>query len=78
MRKIKKEKLIERAEQWEKEMEKEPLYGYPRKSPEIAKTSTAIIKAICEQKNVTPFIAKYALKMAGEIIEEESQCDAIL
>lgn len=55
-----------------------PLYGYPRKSPEIAETSVAIIKAICEQENVTPFIAKHALKMAAEIIEDESQYDAIL
>lgn len=62
----------------EKKSEKEPLYGYPRKSPEIAKTSVAIIKTICEQENITPFIAKYALKMATEIIEDETQHDTIL
>lgn len=61
----------------EKKSEKEPLYGYPRKSPEIAKTSVAIIEAICGQENITPFTAKYALKMAAEIIEDEAQHDTI-
>ncbi len=78
MRETEKKRLIERAEQWEQQSREMPLYGYPRKSPEIAETSVAIIKAICEQENVTPFIAKHALKMAAEIIEDESQYDAIL
>jgi len=74
---MKKQSLIERAKRLEKKSEKEPLYGYPRKSPEIAKTSVAIIKAICEQENITLFTAKYALKMATEIIEDEAQHDTI-
>ena len=77
MEKIKKDGLLKRAEQWEEETKKKPLYGYPRESRKIAGTSAAIIKAICGQENITPFIAKYALKMAAEIIEDESQHDAI-
>jgi len=74
---MKKENLIKRAEKLEELMKKEPLYGYPRKSPEIAKASVAIIKAICEQENITPYAAKYALKMATEIIENEAQYEII-
>lgn len=72
-----KQNLIKRAEKLEELMKKEPLYGYPRKSPEIAKTSVAIIKAICEQENITPCTAKYALKMATEIVENEAQYEII-
>lgn len=75
---MKKENLIKRAERMEEKSKTEPLYGYPRKSPEIATTSVAIIKAICEQENITPSTAKYALKMATEIIESEAAYDAIL
>lgn len=48
-----KQKLIKRAEELEELMKKEPLYGYPSKSPEIAKTSVTIVKALCEQENLT-------------------------
>lgn len=75
---MRKEKLIKRAEEMEEKSKEEPLYGYPRRSPEIATASVAIIKAICEQENITPSIAKYALKMAAEIIESETEHDAIL
>lgn len=73
-----KQKLIKRAEELEELMKKEPLYGYPSKNPEIAKTSVAIVKALCEQENLTLLTAKYALKMATEIIEGEMQRDVIL
>lgn len=73
-----KQNLIKRAEELEELMKKEPLYGYPRKSPEIAKTSVAIVKALCEQDNLTLLTARYALKMATEIIEDEMQRDVIL
>lgn len=73
-----KQKLIKRAEELEELMKKEPLYGYPSKSPEIAKTSVTIVKALCEQENLTLLTAKYALKMATEIIEGEMQRDVIL
>ncbi len=70
--------LIERADRWAKNAEKGPRYGYPRGNPQIAKVSAAIIKTICEQENITPFIAKYALEMAADIITAETQHDAIL
>lgn len=73
-----KQNLIKRAEELEELMKKEPLYGYPRKSPEIAKTSVAIVKALCDQDNLTLLTARYALKMATEIIEDEMQRDVIL
>lgn len=73
-----KQNLIKRAEELEELMKKEPLYGYPRKSPEIAKTSVAVVKALCEQENLTLLTARYALKMATEIIEDEMQRDVIL
>ena len=73
-----KQNLIKRAEELEEFMKKEPQYGYPSKSPEIAKTSVAIVKALCEQDNLTLLTAKYALKMATEIIEGEMQRDVIL
>lgn len=80
VREVKKESLIKRAENREEKERGSEMraLGYPRKTPEIAKTATAIIKAICEQENVTLFIAKYALKMAVEIIDEETQHEAIL
>lgn len=70
--------LIDRAERWEKRAEKEPIYGYPRGNPQIAKVSAAIIKTICQQENITPFIAEYSLKMAADILKNEMQHDAIL
>jgi hypothetical protein len=78
--KTQKENLIKRAEQREEKEQKSGIgaLGYPRKTPEIATTATAIIKTICEQEKMTPLIAKYALKMAVEIIDEETQHEAIL
>lgn len=69
--------LIKRAEELEEFYKKEPLYDYPRKSPEIAKTSVAIVKALCEQENLTLVTARYALKLATEIIEGEMERDII-
>ncbi len=79
MRKIKKEKLIERAEQWRQSSQEMPLLGYPRNGqPELVKISAAIIKEICKMEDMTPFRAKEALKIAGDIISEEMEQDAIL
>lgn len=79
MRKIKKEKLIERAERWQQSSQEMPLMGYPRNGqPELMKISTAIIKEICKMENMTPLKAKAALKIAGDIISEEMEHDAIL
>lgn len=76
---VKKINLIKRAERLQEESRKMPLMGYPRKGQEeIIRVSVAIIKAICDQENTTPFIAKYALKMAAKIIKDEMQYDAIL
>lgn len=76
---MKKENLIQRAEKWEKQVEEMQKLGYPRgKQEEVTKMSTAIIKALCEQEGVTPLRAKAALKMAGEILNEEMERDAIL
>lgn len=75
---LKKQNLVERAERWQEKSKKMPLMGYPRKGQEeIAKTSTAIIKVLCEMENLTPNRAKYALKMAADIIEDEMQHDVI-
>ncbi len=80
MSRTQKERLIKRAEQREEKERKSGIgaLGYPRKIPEIATTATAIIKTICEQEKMTPFIAKYALEMAAEIIDDETQHEAIL
>ncbi len=76
---MKKEKLIERAKQWEQSSQEMPLIGYPRNDqPKIMEISTAIIKEICKMENVTPFKAKVALKIAGDVISEEMKHDAIL
>lgn len=53
--------------------------GYSRNGQaELMKISTAIIKEICKMENMTPFKAKAALKIAGDIISEEMEHDAIL
>lgn len=53
--------------------------GYPRcGQPELMKISTAIIKEICGMKDITPFKAKEALKIAGDIIDEEMEHDAMV
>lgn len=76
---MKKERLIERAGQWEQSSQEMPLTGYARnEQPELMKISTAIIKEICKIENMTPFKAKAALKIAGDIINEEMEHDAIL
>lgn len=71
MKKINKESLIKRANQLKEQSGREP--EYPGEKPEIAGTAAVIIKAICEQDNITPFIAEYALKMASDIIRDEMQ-----
>lgn len=76
---MKKERLIERAVQWEQSSQEMPLTSYARnEQPELMKISTAIIKEICKIENMTPFKAKAALKIAGDIINEEMEHDAIL
>lgn len=56
-----------------------PLMGYPRNGQsELMKISTAIIKEICKMEDITPFKAKEALKIAGDVISEEMEHDAIL
>lgn len=76
---MQKESLIKRAEKWQEESRKMPLMGYPKQGQEeTLKISTAIIKTICEHENVTPHIAKTALKMAGDIISEEMEHDPIV
>ncbi|NBI72149.1 hypothetical protein D3Z50_13970 [Clostridiaceae bacterium] len=76
---MKKERLIERAKQWEQSSQEMPLIGYPRNGqPELMKISAAIIKEICTMENMTPFKAKAALKIAGDVISEEMEHDAIL
>jgi hypothetical protein len=56
-----------------------PLMGYPRcEQLEFMKISTAIIREICKMEGITPFKAKEALKIAGDIISEEMEHDVIL
>lgn len=75
---MEKENLIQRAESWQHLSQKLPLFGYPRRGQtELMKISTAIIKGICEMEGMTPFKAKTALKIAGDIIDEEMQNEAI-
>lgn len=55
-----------------------PLMGYVRENQEIiTKISVAIIKTICNEENVTPQIAKEALKMATDIIKSEMEHELI-
>lgn len=76
---MRKAKLIERAEQWQKASQEMPLMGYQREGqPELMKISAAIIKEICRIECMTPFKAKEALKIAGDIISEEMEQEAIL
>lgn len=76
---MKKEQLIKRARKWHEDSKKMPLMGYPRQhQEEMTKLSIAIIEAICESENVTPFIAKSALTMAIDIIESEMKYAPIL
>ncbi len=76
---MKKERLIERAKQWEQSSQEVPLIGYPRNDqPELMKISAVIIKEICKIENMTPFKAKAALKIAGDVISEEMEHDVIL
>lgn len=75
---MKKEKLIERAERWKQECEKMPKMGYPRNGQkEIVKISVAVIKTLCEIEDMTPYRATQALKMATDIIDEESKYETI-
>ena len=75
---MKKENLIERAKRWDRESSNMKLMGYPRNGQnEIAKISVAIIQLLCEKENMTTFKAKCALKMATDIIDEETKNDAI-
>lgn len=75
---MEKKNLISRAEKWHEESKTMPLMGYPRnKQEEITKTSVAIIKTICGMENVTPYIAKEAMKMAADIIDSETAHEAI-
>ena len=56
-----------------------PLLGYPRKNQqELTAMSAEIIKVICTHENVTPILAKNALKMAADIIEDEMLTEPIL
>lgn len=76
---MEKKKLIERAEEWQQSSQIMPLSGYPRnEQTELMRISTAIIKEICKMENITPFKAKAALKIAGDIVNEEMEHDAIL
>ena len=69
--------LIKRAERWE--TSKMPILGYPPQGQkEILKISTNIIKALCEIDDLTQSKATQALKMAADIIDEESKYDAIV
>ena len=53
--------------------------GYPRcEQLEFMKISTAIIREICKMEGITPFKAKEALKIAGDIFSEEMEHDVIL
>lgn len=75
---MKKSEIIDRMKAYEKDAEKNIIAGYPRKEQEkIAKTSHAILSAICEQDEVTVKQAKYALKMAGEILEVTGEYEII-
>ncbi|MBS6681488.1 MAG: hypothetical protein KH290_08635 [Roseburia sp.] len=70
---MQKKNLIVRAERWKSQSEKMPLMGYPRThQSETLEISVAIIKRMCEMPDITPARAKLALKMAADIIDEES------
>lgn len=75
---MKKSEILDRMKAYEKDAEKNIIAGYPRKEQEkIAKTSHAILSAICEQDEVTVQQAKYALKMAVEILDVTAKHETI-
>lgn len=76
---MQKNKLIVNAEYLLKEASN-MSQDSPRKERKqvIADLVNAIIRAICEVENLTPHIAKVALKTAEEIIESVIENDVIL
>lgn len=75
---MKKTDIMEHMGKYEKCAEDSLLYGYPRsQQEEITKVSHAILDAICNQNNVTVQQAKYALKMATEILDVTAKYETI-
>ncbi len=74
---MQKERLMQIAENWEREYT-EKLTGSRKKTKEkIAKISNAIIKEICKADELTPLIAKNSLKMAEDILNTAIENDII-
>ncbi len=75
---MKKESLIARAERWHETSKKMPLMGYRRQNQEeITEVAVAIIKALCNTKDLTKSKAKEALKMATDMLEEQAENEII-
>lgn len=73
-----KESLLKRCKAYEDSARKGHVMGYPKRKQEtIAKISSAIIKAMCEEDELTPFIAENAMRMAKEILDTEMKNDII-
>lgn len=76
---MRKENLLKSCDDYEKAAQEGIIMGYPRRfQKEISRISTAIIKAMCEEEKLTPFIAENAIRMAQEILETEIKNDIIL
>lgn len=74
---MQKERLMQIAENWEREYT-EKLTGSRKKTKEkIVKISNAIIKEICKVDGLTPLIAKNSLKMAEDILNTAIENDVI-
>lgn len=75
---MKKESLIARAERWHETSKRMPLMGYRRQNQEeITEVAVAIIRALCNAKDLKKSKAKEALRMATDMIEEESENEII-
>lgn len=75
---MEKVKLLAVCKAREEEAAKRIAMGQHRERQEkIAKASTAVIKALCEVDNLTLGIAKNALQIAAETLEDVTRSETI-
>lgn len=73
-----KESLLKRCKAYEDSAREGYIIGYPKKKQKkIARIASAIIKVMCEEDELTPFIAENAMRMAKEILDTEMKHDII-
>ena len=75
---MKKENLLKRCESYKQSAELRDLINYNRgRQKAVAFLATLIIETICEQKDITPILAKESLKMVAEIIDGTAEHEVI-